>query len=131
MSPSSTASGSDTAAKSRGGITAGEFGWYHELIHDRFFNQWDQPTSIFEQDKSFVCTVKIHIDREGTIKSSEIIKSSGNPIIDQSVQTALSRITKINSPTHRPRLRRRLHGEHRLRAAVNTEQAAGVLKIFP
>ncbi|MFM8981382.1 MAG: energy transducer TonB, partial [Spartobacteria bacterium] len=67
-------------------------------IHDRFFSQWEQPTSIFEQDKSFVCTVKIHIGRDGTIKSSEIVKSSGNPIMDQSVQTALSRVSKIDSP---------------------------------
>ena len=88
-------SGSGTGAKSGGGGTASEFGWYHELIHDRFFSQWEQPTSIFEQDKSFVCTVKIHIGRDGTIKSSEIVKSSGNPIMDQSVQAALGRVTKI------------------------------------
>ena len=96
--PGTAAAGSGTAAKSGGGGTASEFGWYHDLIHDRFFSQWEQPTSIFEQDKSFVCTVKIHIGRDGTIKSSEIVKSSGNPIMDQSVQTALTRVTKIDSP---------------------------------
>lgn len=41
--------------------------------------------------------MKIHIGRDGTIKSSEIVKSSGNPIMDQSVQTALGRVTKIDS----------------------------------
>jgi TonB family protein len=97
-SSSTATSGTGTAAKTGGGGTASEFGWYHDLIHDRFFSQWDQPTSIFEQDKSFVSTVKIHIGRDGSIKSSEIIKSSGNPLMDQSVLDALARVSKIDPP---------------------------------
>ena len=96
-----SAGGGGTAASGTGkggaGGTASEFGWYHELIHDRFFSQWEQPTSIFEQDKSFVCTVKIQIKRDGTIASAEIIRSSGNPLMDQSVLAALNRVTRIDA----------------------------------
>jgi TonB family protein len=96
-----SAGGGGTAASGtgKGGAagTASEFGWYHELIHDRFFSQWEQPTSIFEQDKSFVCTVKIQIKRDGAIASAEIIRSSGNPLMDQSVLDALNRVTRIDA----------------------------------
>jgi TonB family protein len=96
-----SAGGGGTAASGTGkggaGGTASEFGWYHELIHDRFFSQWEQPTSIFEQDKSFVCTVKIQIKRDGAIASAEIIRSSGNPLMDQSVLDALNRVTRIDA----------------------------------
>jgi TonB family protein len=99
--PGATGGGGGTAASGTGkggaGGTASEFGWYHELIHDRFFSQWEQPTSIFEQDKSFVCTVKIQIKRDGTIASAEIVRPSGNPLMDQSVLAALNRVTRIDA----------------------------------
>jgi TolA protein len=98
QTPSAATSGTGTAAKTGGGGTASEFGWYHDLIHDRFFSQWDQPTSIFEQDKSFVSTVKIHIGRDGSIKSAQIVRGSGNPLMDQSVLAAIARVSKIDPP---------------------------------
>jgi hypothetical protein len=88
--------GDSSSSKSGRGGTSSEFGWYHDLIHERFFSQWEQPTSIFKQDKSFVCVVKIHIGCDGTIKSSEIVSSSLNMAMDQSVQAALGRVTKID-----------------------------------
>jgi TonB family protein len=99
--PGASGGGGGTAASGTGrggaGGTASEFAWYHELIHDRFFSQWEQPTSIFEQDKSFVCTVKIQIKRDGTIASAEIVRPSGNPLMDQSVLAALNRVSRIDA----------------------------------
>jgi len=89
--------GTGWTGKGGAGGAASEFGWYHELIHDRFFSQWEQPTSIFEQDKSFVCTVKLQIKRDGTIASADIIRSSGNPLMDQSVLAALNRVSRIEA----------------------------------
>lgn len=87
---------SDQALKNGGGGNSDQFRWYHELIHDRFFNQWEQPTSIFEQDKSFVCTVKIRILKDGTISSADIVRGSGNPIMDTSVLAAVKRVSRID-----------------------------------
>jgi TonB family protein len=94
----SSASAAGTASKSGAAGTASEFGWYHDLIHDRFFSQWEQPTSIFEQDKSFVCTVRVQIKKDGSISSAEIVRSSGNPLMDQSVLDALKRVSRIDPP---------------------------------
>ena len=48
------------------------------------------------QSKSFVCTVKIHIEKDGKIAGAEIVKSSGNPIMDESVLAAAKRVSKID-----------------------------------
>ena len=88
----------ETSSESDQGLKSGseQFRWYHELIHDRFFSQWEQPTSIFEQNKTLVCTVKIRILNDGTISSADIVHSSGNPIMDTSVLAALQRVTSID-----------------------------------
>ena len=96
---SGTASeGTGTSTKSGAGGESSQFGWYHELIHDRFYSQWEQPTSIFDQAKSFVCTVKIRIEKDGTISSAEIVKPSGNPVMDASVLEAAKRVAQIDPP---------------------------------
>src|SRR5207253_6819580 len=73
-----------------------DFGWYHELIHDRFHSQWDQPTSIYSAETKFAATLKIRIERDGTISNASIVKSSGNPVMDESVLSAAARVKKID-----------------------------------
>lgn len=92
------AQGNGTSSKAGAGGEASQFAWYHELIHDRFYSQWDQPTSIFDQSKSFICTVKIRIEKDGKISSAEIVKSSGNPLMDESVLAAAKRVAQIDPP---------------------------------
>ena len=48
------------------------------------------------QSKSFVCTVRIRIEKDGKISSAEIIKGSGNPIMDESVLAAAKRVSQID-----------------------------------
>jgi TonB family protein len=66
------------------------------MIHDRFYSQWDQPTTIFESSSKFTCTVQIRIERDGTISSAKVISGSGNVVMDQSVEAALKRVRKID-----------------------------------
>jgi TonB family protein len=91
-----TAGGS--ASQSGGAGGSSQFGWYHELIHDRFYSQWDQPTSIFDSSKSFVCTLQVRIEADGKIADIKVLKSSGNVIMDDSVVAAAHRVVQIDPP---------------------------------
>jgi TonB family protein len=87
-----------SVGRSGAGGDPSQFGWYHELIHDRFYSQWDQPTSIFDSSKSFVCTLQIRIEPSGKISDIKILKSSGNVIMDDSVMAAAHRVLQIDPP---------------------------------
>ena len=75
---------------------ASQFGWYHELIHDRFYSQWEQPTSIFDTTRTFVATLQIRIEKNGRISDVKILKSSGNVVMDESVMTAARKVLQID-----------------------------------
>jgi TonB family protein len=40
--------------------------------------------------------VEIRIEKDGRISSAKVVKSSGNPVMDQSVEAALSRVRRID-----------------------------------
>ena len=88
--------GGGSVGRSGGGGDSSQFGWYHELIHDRFYSQWDQPTSIFDSSKSFVCTLQIRIESDGKISDVKVVRSSGNVVMDDSVMSAAHRVLQID-----------------------------------
>jgi TonB family protein len=65
------------------------------MIHDSLYGQWDQPTSLYSEGHKFSCVLQIKIARDGTISDASITKSSGNPVMDESVLTAAKRTKKI------------------------------------
>jgi TonB family protein len=87
--------GSASKAGSAGGGSS-QFGWYHELIHDRFYSQWEQPKSIFGNAKTFVTTLQIRIEKNGRISDFKILKSSGNVVMDESVLAAARNVLQID-----------------------------------
>ena len=42
--------------------------------------------------------MKVRIEKDGRISAAEIVKSSGNPLMDESVLSALKRVTRIDPP---------------------------------
>lgn len=82
--------------KTGGGSGASEFGWYFSMIHDRFHNRWEQPTSIVRATQEFVTTLKIRINKDGAILSREIVRSSGDVVMDESVMAAAQRVQQID-----------------------------------
>jgi len=42
--------------------------------------------------------VKIRIEKDGTISSAEIVKPSGNPLMDESVLSAAKKVSQIDPP---------------------------------
>ena len=82
--------------KTGGGTGDPPFGWYFSMLHDRFHNRWEQPTSIVHTGADFVTTLKIRIARDGTISHREIVNSSGNPVMDESVLAAANKVQQID-----------------------------------
>lgn len=82
--------------KAGSGSGASEFGWYFAMIHDRFHNRWEQPTSIIRGAQDFVTTLKLRISKDGTILGREIVRSSGDTIMDQSVMAAAEHVQQID-----------------------------------
>jgi len=66
------------------------------LIHDRFYSQWEQPTSIFDSSKSFICTLQIRIEKSGRVSDVKILKSSGNVVMDESVMESARKVLQID-----------------------------------
>lgn len=74
---------------------ATEIGWYYAMIHDRFYSQWQQPTSIVDAEH-LNAVVKIRIEKDGHISSAELSKPSGNALMDESLMEAVRHVTKID-----------------------------------
>ena len=82
--------------KAGNGTGASENGWYFSMLHDRLHNRWEQPTSIVKAGADFVTTLKIRIAKDGTISNREIVNSSGNPVMDESVLAAANKVQQID-----------------------------------
>lgn len=68
---------------------------YHAMLHDRFHTRWEQPTSIVRTSTDFETTLRIRIANDGTISHREIIKSSGNPVMDESVLAGAQKVALV------------------------------------
>lgn len=86
------------AGKAGGGTGAGtnEFAWYYEMLDDRFTSRWEQPLSIVRSAQQFVTTLKIRINKDGTIVAREIANASGNPVMDESVLAAARKVLVVD-----------------------------------
>ncbi len=88
--------GKGASGSGRGVAGVSQFGWYNEMIHDRFLGAWEQPTSIVRSSQKFVSRLKIRIARDGTVLDRTIAISSGNTVMDESVLTAAQKVRQID-----------------------------------
>src|ERR1700730_7079860 len=89
--------GPSAGAGGHAGGAGGEsqFGWYGSMLHDRFYSEWVQPTSIASGAKNSVL-VKIRIEKDGRVSNFEIIRPSGNTTVDDSVNAVAKRVTQVD-----------------------------------
>lgn len=67
--------------------------WYYAMVRQKMYDVWIQPGASVPAGKSTEVTLRIL--RDGTITRREITKSSGNPIMDQSVRRAVESVSKM------------------------------------
>lgn len=75
---------------------ASQFGWYAHMLHDRFFSQWAQPTSVVHSGVKMSTLVKLRIEKDGTVSRFTILKPSGNVVVDDSVAAVSKRVTQVD-----------------------------------
>ncbi|HEY7000642.1 MAG TPA: TonB C-terminal domain-containing protein [Candidatus Udaeobacter sp.] len=85
-------------ASAGGGRNASEFGWYGNMLHDRFYSAWVQPTSTVASGTRISTLVKIRIEKDGRVSKFEIIKPSENVVVNESVAAIAKRVTEVDSP---------------------------------
>jgi outer membrane biosynthesis protein TonB len=99
---SSQASGKTASAgkvgHSGGGSSASEFGWYGNMLHDRFYSAWIQPTTTVASGSKISTLVKVRIEKDGRVSKFEIIKPSENVVVNESVAMIAKQITQVDPP---------------------------------
>jgi outer membrane biosynthesis protein TonB len=81
-----------------GGTSASEFGWYGNMLHDRFYSAWIQPTTTVASGTKISTLVKVRIEKDGHVSKFEIIKASENVVVNESVAAIAKRVTEVDSP---------------------------------
>jgi outer membrane biosynthesis protein TonB len=81
-----------------GRTSASEFGWYGNMLHDRFYSAWIQPTTTVASGTKISTLVKVRIEKNGHVSKFEIIKPSENVVVNESVAAIATRVTEVDSP---------------------------------
>ena len=95
--------GSKTGSVGKSGSAGGrsnasEFGWYGNMLHDRFYSAWIQPTTTVASGTKISTLVKVRIEKDGHVSKFEIIKPSENVVVNESVAAIAKRVTEVDSP---------------------------------
>jgi TonB family protein len=95
-----TGIGKGTAPGSGSGRAAGagpesQFGWYGSMLHDRFYSEWVQPTTLATAESKNSVLVKLRIEKDGRVSSFEIVRPSGNSDLDESVKALANRVSRV------------------------------------
>ena len=81
-----------------GGSNASEFGWYGNMLHDRFYSAWIQPTTTVASGTKISTLVKVRIEKDGRVSKFEIVKPSGNVVVNESVRVVAKQVTEVDPP---------------------------------
>jgi outer membrane biosynthesis protein TonB len=81
-----------------GGSSASEFGWYGNMLHDRFYSAWMQPTTNVPSGSKISTIVKVRIENDGRVSKFEVIKPSENIVVNESVAAIGKRISEVDPP---------------------------------
>ncbi len=89
-----TAPGSG-AGRAGGAGTESQFGWYGSMLHDRFYSEWVQPTTVATAGAKNSVLVKLRIEKDGRVSSFEVVRPSGNAELDESVKALANRVSRV------------------------------------
>jgi outer membrane biosynthesis protein TonB len=88
----------DKSGGASGGSGASEFGWYGDMLHDRFYRAWIQPTTNITTGTKLSTLVKVRIEKDGRVSKFEIVKPSENGVVNESVRVVAKQVTQVDAP---------------------------------
>ncbi len=116
-------SGSTGKSASAGsGSSASEFGWYGNMLHDRFYSAWIQPTANVPSGAKISTLVNVRIEKDGRVSKFEIAKPSENATVNESVTAVAKQISQVDPPPSG--LIKGDHYDVKINFELNTEQGA-------
>ena len=71
--------------------------WYGNMLHDRFYREWEQPTTVVASGAKLSALAKIRIEKDGRISDFKIVRSSGNVVVNESVETVGKKVTRVDA----------------------------------
>ena len=83
------------AGRIGGAGSESQFGWYGSMLHDRFYSEWVQPTSVATAGAKNSVLVKLRIEKDGRVSSFEVVRPSGNAELDESVKALANRVSRV------------------------------------
>jgi len=90
--------GSGTAAGQTGAnANPANASWYGNMLHDRFYREWAQPTTVVASGAKLSALAKIRIEKDGRISDFKIVRSSGNVVVDDSVEAVGKKVTRVDA----------------------------------
>ena len=78
--------------------SASEFGWYGNMLHDRFYAAWIQPTMKVPSGAKISTLVNVRIEKDGRVSKFEIAKPSENATVNESVAAVAKQISQVDPP---------------------------------
>ena len=84
-------------AQANASSTSANAGWYGNMLHDRFYREWAQPTTVVASGAKLSALVRIRIEQDGRISDFKIVRPSGNVVVDESVQVVGKKVTRVDA----------------------------------
>jgi protein TonB len=121
-SPSASGQSGSTgkSGSASGGGSESEFGWYGDMLHDRFYSAWIQPTTKVPSGTKISTVVNLRIEKDGRVSKFEIAKPSGNATVDESVAAVAKQISQVDPPP--TRLIKGDHSDVKIDFELNTDE---------
>jgi outer membrane biosynthesis protein TonB len=84
-------------AQANGSFASANAGWYGNMLHDRFYREWAQPTTVVASGAKLSALARVRIEKDGRISDFKIVQPSGNVVVDESVEAVGKKVTRVDA----------------------------------
>src|SRR6476660_1185345 len=89
----STTGKGNLSGKTGASANSANVSWYGNMLHDRFYREWEQPTTVVASGAKLSALAKIRIEQYGRVSAFTIVWSSGYVVVDESVEAVRKKVT--------------------------------------